>query len=113
VLLYHFAGADDLLAQAILRLRDRRIDNALAAASPEGSLSQRIRAIWPALGGEESWVLDQAIGLMMYDPGRYAELGRGASQQYLPSLLSLCPPHWATNSSPPSTSPPSSKPRRP
>jgi hypothetical protein len=39
-------------------------------------------------------VLDQAIGLMMYDPVRYAELGRGASQQYLPTLLSLCPPEW-------------------
>jgi len=39
-------------------------------------------------------VLDQAIGLMMYDPVRYAELGRGASQQYLPSLLSICPPQW-------------------
>jgi hypothetical protein len=25
---------------------------------------------------------------------RYAELGRGASQQYLPSLLSICPPQW-------------------
>jgi AcrR family transcriptional regulator len=95
VLLYHFAGADDLLAQAILRLRDRRIGNALAAASSEGSLSQRIRAVWPALVGAESRVLDQAIGLMMYDPDRYAELGRGASQQYLPSLLSLCPPHWS------------------
>jgi len=31
---------------------------------------------------------------MMYDPVRYAELGQGASQQYLPSLLSICPPQW-------------------
>jgi hypothetical protein len=30
----------------------------------------------------------------MYDPGRYAELGREASKQYLPGLLSLCPPQW-------------------
>ena len=30
----------------------------------------------------------------MYDPGRYAELGRSASQQYLPTLLSICPPDW-------------------
>ncbi len=30
----------------------------------------------------------------MYDPGRYAELGRGSSQQYLPTLLSICPPDW-------------------
>ncbi len=34
------------------------------------------------------------MGLAMYDPDRYAELGRGAADQYLPSLLSLCPPHW-------------------
>jgi AcrR family transcriptional regulator len=98
VLLYHFDGADDLLTQAILKLRERRIVNSLAAASVElagPSLSGRVRAIWPALVGEESRVLDQAIGLMMYDSERYAELGRGASQQYLPALISLCPPGWA------------------
>jgi AcrR family transcriptional regulator len=97
VLLYHFDGADDLLAQAILQLRQRRIGNALAmvAAGPEGqSLADRVRSVWPALVGEESRVLDQAIGLMMYDPVRYAGLGRGASQQYLPSLLSICPQDW-------------------
>jgi AcrR family transcriptional regulator len=97
VLLYHFDGADDLLAQAIFQLRQRRIGNALAilAAGPEGqTLADRVRSVWPALVGEESRVLDQAIGLMMYDPVRYAELGRGASQQYLPSLLSICPQHW-------------------
>src|SRR6476660_6224593 len=33
VLLYHFDGADDLLRQATLRLRARRIDYALAAAT--------------------------------------------------------------------------------
>jgi AcrR family transcriptional regulator len=93
VLLYYFDGADDLLVQAILQLRDRRIGNAMAATrGPEPqTLAARIRAVWPALVGEESRVLDQAIGLMMYDPARYAELGRGASQQYLPSLLSLRP----------------------
>jgi len=99
VLLYHFAGADDLLRQAILQLRERRIDNALAAAAAvtpgRRTLATRVRAIWPALLGEESRVLDQAIGLTMYDPGRHAELGRGASQQYLPSLLSICPEHWS------------------
>ena len=97
VLLYHFDGPEDLLAQAIFQLRERRIGNALAAiaAGPEGqTLAERIRAVWPALVGEESRVLDQAIGLMMYDPVRYAELGRGASQQYLPTLLALCPPEW-------------------
>src|SRR3954454_17572258 len=64
VLLYHFDGAEDLLAQAIFQLRDRRIGNALAAiaAGPEGqTLAERIRAVWPALVGEESRVLDQAI----------------------------------------------------
>ena len=33
VLLYHFDGADDLLTQAILQLRERRIDNALAVSA--------------------------------------------------------------------------------
>jgi AcrR family transcriptional regulator len=98
VLLYHFDGADDLLRQAVLQLRDERIDNALVAAAEEPArrtLAARVRALWPVLIGEGSWVLDQAIGLSMYDGERYAELGRGASQQYLPSLLSLCPDHWA------------------
>lgn len=94
VLLYYFDSADDLLTQAILRLRDRRIGNAMAAAATGQSLSARVRAVWPALIGEESRVLDQAIGLMMYDPDRYATLGRGASQQYMPSLLAMCPPDW-------------------
>jgi AcrR family transcriptional regulator len=98
VLLYHFDGVDDLLRQAILQLRDRRIGNALAAIAREPeqqSLAARVRAVWSALMGEESRVLDQAIGLMMYDSARYADLGRGASQQYLPSLLSICPPDWS------------------
>jgi len=98
VLLYYFDGVDDLLEQAIFQLRERRIGNALAAWNQDqGSqtLAARARAVWPALVGEESRVLDQAIGLTMYDPARYAELGRGASQQYLPALLSVCPPEWA------------------
>jgi AcrR family transcriptional regulator len=98
VLLYHFDSADDLLAQAIVQLRQRRVGNALAmiAAGPESqTLADRARAIWGALAAEESRVLDQAIGLMMYDPVRYAELGREASQQYLPPLLSICPPDWS------------------
>jgi hypothetical protein len=33
VLLYHFDGADDLLQQAIWKLRERRIANSLAAVS--------------------------------------------------------------------------------
>lgn len=98
VLLYHFDGVDDLLGQAILQLRERRIGNALAAATqgPERqTLAARVRAVWPALVGEQSRVLDQAIGLTMYDSSRYAELGRGASQQYLPALLSICPQGWS------------------
>ena len=96
VLLYYFDGADDLLQQAIWRLRERRIANSLAlanAAQPQ-TLAARVRAVWTALVGEESRVLDQAIGLMMYDSERYAGLGLGASQLYLPGLLSICPPDW-------------------
>ena len=37
VLLYYFAGADDLLAQAIFRLRERRISRGLAAAGRSGA----------------------------------------------------------------------------
>jgi AcrR family transcriptional regulator len=99
VLLYYFDGADDLLEQAIFRLRERRIGHALAAATEEGNgqpLAVRVRAIWLVLMTDESgWVFDQAIGLAMYDPARYAELGRGASEQYLPPLLSICPEQWS------------------
>jgi AcrR family transcriptional regulator len=97
VLLYHFDGATDLLRQAIVLLRARRIGKGLLAAT-EGPahrpLADRVRAMWPILVGEDARVLEQAMGLAMYDPGRYAELGREASKQYLPSLLSLCPEHW-------------------
>ncbi|WP_206443268.1 hypothetical protein [Candidatus Protofrankia californiensis] len=100
VLLYYFDGAEDLLTQAILRLRERRIDNALAAITggpDRQTLAVRVRAVWLILMGEESGlrVLDQAIGLAMYDPRRYAELGREASKQYLPALLSICPEDWS------------------
>jgi AcrR family transcriptional regulator len=96
VLLYYFDGADDLLRQAILRLRDRRIDRSLALATAEDgrSLGARVRDLWPALIAAEGSVLDQAIGLSMYDPARYGQLGRGASQQYLPALLSMLPADW-------------------
>src|SRR6266568_3517297 len=58
VLLYYFDGADDLLGQAVHKLRDRRIDNALAAArdAAGATLADRVRAVWPALVGEESRV---------------------------------------------------------
>ena len=98
VLLYHFEGADDLLAQAIVKLRERRIAKGLVAAT-EGParrpLAAWVRDVWPILVGEEARVLDQAIGLAIYDPDRYAALGREASRQYLPALLSICPQHWS------------------
>jgi AcrR family transcriptional regulator len=98
VLLYHFEGADDLLAQAIVKLRERRIAKGLVAAT-EGAarrpLAAWVRDVWPILVGEEARVLDQAIGLAIYDPDRYAALGREASRQYLPALLSICPQHWS------------------
>jgi len=97
VLLYHFDGPEDLLRQAIYRLRERRIDNALAGVPEQGTLTDRVRAMWPVLRDEETGlrqVLDQAIGLAMYDPARYGELGREASRQYLPTLVAMCPPEW-------------------
>jgi AcrR family transcriptional regulator len=95
VLLYYFDGADDLLGQAVFRLRERRVSKGLAAAAAgPGPLAARVRAVWPILVAEESPVLEQAMGLAMYDPGRYAELGREAARQYLPGLVSLCPPGW-------------------
>jgi AcrR family transcriptional regulator len=100
VLLYHFDGADDLLRQAVAKLRDRRIANALAVAAEHGggTLADRVRAVWRSLTDEEPGlrrVLDQAMGLAMYDTDRHGELGHGASRQYLPILRSFCPPDWS------------------
>jgi DNA-binding transcriptional regulator YbjK len=99
VLLYYFDGVDDLLAQALLGLRYRRIGNALAAVverPPEGGLADRVRAVWPILEANASGlrVIDQAIGLAMYDPERYAHLAQEAAEQYLPALLSILPGDW-------------------
>jgi AcrR family transcriptional regulator len=98
VLLYHFEGVEDLMRQAVFKLRERRIGNALSAiAERGGTLPDGVRAIWPILRDEDSGlrrVLDQAMGLAMYDPARYAELAREASGQYLPVLSALCPDHW-------------------
>ncbi|OXM59945.1 TetR/AcrR family transcriptional regulator [Amycolatopsis vastitatis] len=98
VLLYHFEGAEDLLRQVVAALRERRVGNALAAvAGSSSTLADRVRAAWESLRDEETQlrrVLDQAMGLAMYDPGRYAALGRGASQKYLPTLVSFCPEGW-------------------
>jgi DNA-binding transcriptional regulator YbjK len=99
VLLYYFDDADVLLAQALLRLRDQRIGNALnaVAALPSGGLAERVRAIWPILEADASGlrVIDQAIGLAMYDPARYAHLAADAAEQYREPLLSLLPSEWA------------------
>jgi AcrR family transcriptional regulator len=95
VLLYHFDGADDLLAQAMAELRRRRVGEGVAAADGQGSLADRVRALWPVLTDGEARVHDQGMGLMMYDPGRYLELGRSSSRQYLPALVALCPEHWS------------------
>jgi AcrR family transcriptional regulator len=99
VLLYYFDGADDLLGQAVFRLRERRASNAVAAAvagsdSDSLTLGGRVRAVWPVLVAEASPVLEQAMGLAMYDAGRYGELGRDAARQYLPGLVALCSPDW-------------------
>lgn len=96
VLLYHFADADELLNLAVAGLRARRIEGAVTAAAGAErlTLAAWVRAVWPVLTDETSWVLDQAIGLSMYDPQRYAELSRGATEQYLPSLLAACPDRW-------------------
>lgn len=99
VLLYYFDGVEDLLGQALHRLRERRIGNALTAAAEratEATLAERIRAIWPVLMDDASGlrVIDQAIGLAMYDPERYAHLAHEATQQYLGPVMSLCPQAW-------------------
>ena len=100
VLLYHFDSAEQLLTEAVLRLRRRRIDLGLAAAGAgpvRRPLADVVRALWTVLAGAddaESRVLDAAVGLAMYDPDRHAELARHASAEYLPPLMSLCPPGW-------------------
>lgn len=99
VLLYHFDGVDDLLTQAVDELRERRIDNGMAAAALEpnrGTLASRVRALWPVLIDPRAGhrALEQSTGLAMYDPARYARFGREATERYLPALLSLCPPDW-------------------
>ncbi|WP_205752199.1 hypothetical protein [Cryptosporangium phraense] len=99
VLLYYFRDADELLAQALLRLREQRVGHALQAveAAPPGPLGDRIRAIWPMLQADATGlrVIDQAIGLAMYDPDRYAHLAREAAEQYLAPLAGLLPADWS------------------
>jgi AcrR family transcriptional regulator len=97
VLLYHFEGTVDLLSQALRELRARRIATGQVAMSAldGSSFGSRVRGIWPALAEqEETDVLDQAIGLAMYDP-RYADLALETSGQYMPALVAICPAEWA------------------
>lgn len=99
VLLYYFDGPDDLMGEAIMELRRRRIGHLLSAAeAPMASqtLADRVSAVWQALTNRNGAlrVLDQASGLAMYDPDRYAALGREATEQYLPSVVALCPSAW-------------------
>lgn len=96
VLLYYFDGADDLLGQALPKLRDRRVAAVVAATGPTGSLADRVRRIWPVLMDDATGVrvIDQAMGLAMYDPGRYAHLTDEANLAYTPGIMSWCPPQW-------------------
>jgi DNA-binding transcriptional regulator YbjK len=96
VLLYYFDGADDLLAQAMVKLRERRVTSSLAAAgqAQQQTLAGRVRAVWSAVMGAEFGVLGQSVGLTMYDPERYSGLGVRASEQYMSALLSICPADW-------------------
>ncbi len=97
VLLYYFDGGDDLLAQAMVKLRDRRVTNSLSAASQAEppTMAARVKAVWSVVTGDEFRVLGQSVGLTMYDPERYAGLGLSASEQYMSALLSICPPEWS------------------
>lgn len=96
VLLYHFDGAEDLLGQAFASLRETRIANAMAAASARRTLAERVGAIWPVLMEDATGlrVIDQAIGLAMYDPARYAHLAKDAAALYREPLMAMCPDHW-------------------
>lgn len=100
VLLYHFADGDELLLEAVTRLRERRIANGLRASwaliQGHDTFAARVAELWLILldDGTGLRVLDQAIGLALYDPSRYRPLGQEASAQYLPALISSCPETW-------------------
>ena len=97
VLLYYFDGVNNLLAQAMVKLRERRVVSSQRAAdqAQPQTLAARIRAVWSAVMGAEFRVLGQSVGLTMYDPERYAGLGISASEQYMSALLAICPPDWS------------------
>jgi DNA-binding transcriptional regulator YbjK len=96
VLLYYFDGPEDLLGQALPKLRERRTTAVQQAAAPAVSLASRVSAIWPVLMEDSTGlrVIDQATGLAMYDPVRYAHLARGGFESYIEPLQAWCPPQW-------------------
>ena len=96
VLLYHFDSLEALLAEALRLLRAQRVENVMPVALAQPTLAKRVKAIWPVLMRDDSGlrVIDQAIGLAMYDPERYAHLARDATEAYLPFIASLCPSDW-------------------
>lgn len=100
VLLYHFAGAEELLRESVELLRERRAASGLAVALDPGhpqSLAERVRAVWPLLtgSGQGQRALDQALGLAMYDPRRHGALAADAAERFLPPLRALCPEDWS------------------
>lgn len=95
VLLYHFADLDELMTECVRELRQRRVRRGLALAQQApGSLADKLPAIWKAVSADEAHVLDEAMGLAMLDPARHGHLAVDATEQYLPTLLDLCPPAW-------------------
>lgn len=96
VLLYHFDSAESLLGEAMLRLREQRIDGVLPAGKAGASLGERVVAFWPALADDATGlrVIDQAIGLAMYDADRYGHLAAQATELYLDPLADMCPARW-------------------
>ena len=55
VLLYHFGSVEELLAAVVGELRARRVRGGLLASAVTGStLTERVRALWPALTGAEA-----------------------------------------------------------
>lgn len=96
VLLYHFGSAESLLGEAMLRLRQQRIESTLPAATEDATLGERVVAFWPALADDATGlrVIDQAIGLAMYDADRYGHLAAQATELYLDPLADMCPARW-------------------
>jgi AcrR family transcriptional regulator len=95
VLLYHFADLDELMTECVRELRQRRVRRGLASAlQAPGSLADKLPAIWKAVSADEARVLDEAMGLAMLDPVRHGHLAVDATEQYIPTLVDLCPPDW-------------------